>query len=399
MVTPSTHDAPRDHVPVRAGDAGRDVDRAWDWFAAERIAVAVAGGANTDLDDAHAILIHLHEKVPGSSATGLAIARGVPPDRLWSDDRFLASVWTMAANKLTDLRRAVTRRRAPRFRRPNGTGGDLDEWRRYPPHFRIVSANWAAWTGIDAPGSEVADDGPSPGTLVEGAEMVSISRQVVKGAIRGLRAPDVEVLDFAYARYSPILHGHRVDEALAAHLSATGSRNVTRDAARRRLTDARIRLEDAIVGTHRHALLHALRDGAEAPSSPHERAARSPQATSTNGGALRTALLAYLSLVGRRPREVVIDTVHATLIASTPPDGLPWPDRASLAGDLKAGLRALFVRHEAWSGAPFFAGVPRYPEPAVPVGGLGPTPVDVPGAGGAYRPGRVRRATAGVSWT
>ena len=105
---PGTHDAPRDPIaplprdseraqqpegltggspgtagtppaPARAPASpfGTSTQTAWDWFAAERIAIAVSGGAAADLDAAHAILIHLYEKVPTSQALATALERGV----------------------------------------------------------------------------------------------------------------------------------------------------------------------------------------------------------------------------------------------------------------------------------------------------------------------------------
>ena len=89
------HDAPPDPNARDANFALQPLSRPegtappspWDWFAAERIAVAVAGGAGADLDAAHAILIHLYEKVPTSQALASAIERGVSYENLWSDDQ------------------------------------------------------------------------------------------------------------------------------------------------------------------------------------------------------------------------------------------------------------------------------------------------------------------------
>jgi hypothetical protein len=311
---------------------------AWDWFAAERIAVAVAGRSSTDLDDAHAILIHLHERLPTSSALASAVDRGVPYDRLWQDDRFLAAVWTIAANKLTDLRRAAVRRRAPRFRRPNQPASGTEAWHRYPRHFRLVSADTLARPGPSLAGDEVEDGAAGPEAEVEAATSASLSREVLRSVLPQLRRPDAIVLDFAYFGYVPELHGGRVDEALAAHLSAHGARPVSRDAARRRLTDSRIRLEDAIVGAHRHGLMHLLR-------TDDRLNARGPNPGTSMD--VRTALVTYLSIVGTRPRDVVIDTAYATVIAASDPSRRVWEDRRSFMETLLPELRSLYRRYEA----------------------------------------------------
>ena len=337
--TPGAHGASRE-TPSVAERLGSAIDpvRAWDWFAAERIAVAVAGGASTDLDDAHAILIHLHERLPASSALASAVDRGVPYDRLWQDDRFLAAVWTIAANKLTDLRRAALRRRAPRFRRPNQPASGTEGWHRYPPYFRLVSADAPTRLGMPIAGTEVEDGAAGPESEVEAAELASISRDVLRSALPLLRRSDAAVLDFVYVHYAPELHGGRVDEALAAYLSAQGARPVSRDAARRRLADSRTRLEDAIVGAHRHGLLHLLRTDASLK-------ARGPHPDTAT--AVRTALVTYLSIVGTRPRDVVVETTHATVIASSDPSGIPWDDRRSFVETLLPELRSLYRRYEA----------------------------------------------------
>ncbi len=316
----------------------RGESTAWDWFAAERIAVAVAGRSSTDLDDAHAILIHLHERLPTSSALASAVDRGVPYDRLWQDDRFLAAVWTIAANKLTDLRRAAVRRRAPRFRRPNQPSSGTEGWHRYPPHFRLVSADTLARPGTSLAGDEVEDGAAGPEAEVEAATSASLSREVLRSVLPQLRRPDAIVLDFAYFGYVPELHGGRVDEALAAHLSAHGARPVSRDAARRRLTDSRIRLEDAIVGAHRHGLMHLLR-------TDDRLNARGPNPGTSMD--VRTALVTYLSIVGTRPRDVVIDTAYATVIAASDPSRRVWEDRRSFMETLLPELRSLYRRYEA----------------------------------------------------
>jgi hypothetical protein len=150
----------------------------------------------------------------------------------------------------------------------------------------------------------------------------------VREAIGRLRHADATVLNFVYRDYDGAVHGTRVDEALAAHLTSTSDRPVSRDAARRRLTDSRVRLEDTIVGAHRHHLLHL---------------------TTVHGARLgvgdRTALVAYLSMVGKRPRNVVIEAAYATATASTDPDRLPWSDRKSFVTTLCAEVRALFRLH------------------------------------------------------
>ena len=313
----------------------------WDWFAAERLAISVAGFSDDALDDVHTILIHLREKVPGSSVHRSALSRGVSNENLWHDAGFISGVRAIAANKLTDMRRAATRRRQPRFRRPNGPIVGPEVWRRYPPFFLIVSADTVAEREpLVSTGPEVPDtDQASPSDTVEQAESDQHARQIVGATLHGLRHSDVETLDFALLQYTPLVHGNRVDEALAAHLSQKGPRAITRDAARRRLTDARIRLEDAIVGQHREVLLGTLQ---HIPT--HEL-----------GHQLRSALLAYLTMVGTRPREVVMDTALQTLRATVDPNGLTWPDRPTLASAVGAGLRQLYARHQALLGEPFFA--------------------------------------------
>ena len=313
----------------------------WDWFAAERLAISVAGFSDDALDDVHTILIHLREKVPGSSVHRSALSRGVSNENLWHDAGFISGVRAIAANKLTDMRRAATRRRQPRFRRPNGPIVGPEVWRRYPPFFLIVSADTVAEREpLVLTGPEVPDtDQASPSDTVEQAESDQHARQIVGATLHGLRHSDIETLDFALLQYTPLVHGNRVDEALAAHLSQKGPRAITRDAARRRLTDARIRLEDAIVGQHREVLLGTLQ---HIPT--HEL-----------GHQLRSALLAYLTMVGTRPREVVMDNALQTIRATVDPDGLTWPDRPTLASAVGAGLRQLYARHQALWGEPFFA--------------------------------------------
>ena len=313
----------------------------WDWFAAERLAISVAGFSDDALDDVHTILIHLREKVPGSSIHRSAVSRGVSNENLWHDSGFISGVRAIAANKLTDMRRAATRRRQPRFRRPNGPIVGPEVWRRYPPFFLIVSADTVAdREPLVSTGPEIPDtDQASPSDTVEQDESDQHARQIVGATLRGLRHSDIETLDFALLQYTPLVHGNRVDEALAAHLSQKGPRAITRDAARRRLTDARMRLEDAIVGQHREVLLGTLQ---HIPT--HEL-----------GHQLRSALLAYLTMVGTRPREVVMDTALQTLRATVDPNGLTWPDRPTLASAVAAGLRQLYARHQALWGEPFFA--------------------------------------------
>lgn len=328
---------------ARQAASGTDTRQAveWDWFAAERLAISVAGSSDDALDDVHTILIHLRDKVPGSSVHRSALARGVSNENLWHDPGFISGVRAIAANKLTDIRRAATRRRQPRFRRPNGPIVGPEVWRRYPPFFLIVSADTVAEREpLVSTGPEIPDtDQASPSDTVEQAESEQHARQIVGATLRGLRHSDIETLDFALLQYTPLVHGNRVDEALAAHLSQKGPRAITRDAARRRLTDARIRLEDAIVGQHREVLLGTLQ---HIPT--HEL-----------GHQLRSALLAYLTMVGTRPREVVMDTALQTLRATVDPNGLTCPDRPTLASAVAAGLRQLYARHQALWGEPFFA--------------------------------------------
>jgi len=305
------------------------------------LAISVAGFSDDALDDVHTILIHLREKVPGSSIHRSAVSRGVSNENLWHDAGFISGVRAIAANKLTDMRRAATRRRQPRFRRPNGPIVGPEVWRRYPPFFIIVSADTVAEREpLVSAGPEIPDtDQASPSDTVEQDESDQHARQIVGATLRGLRHSDIETLDFALLLYTPLVHGNRVDEALAAHLSQKGPRAITRDAARRRLTDARIRLEDAIVGQHREVLLGTLQ---HIPT--HEL-----------GHQLRSALLAYLTMVGTRPREVVMDTALRTLRATVDPNGLTWPNRPTLASAVAAGLRQLYARHQALWGEPFFA--------------------------------------------
>ena len=182
-------------------------------------------------------------------------------------------------------------------------------------------------------------DRGTPSDEVEQAESEQHARQVVGATLRGLRPSDVETLDFALLQYTPLVHGNRVDEALAAHLSRKGPRTITRDAARRRLTDARIRFEDAIVGQHREVLLGTLRQ----------------MTTQETGYHLRSALLAYLAMVGTRPRAVVVDAMFQTLRATVDPSGRAWPNRPALVSAVATGLRQLYDRHQAIWGEPFFA--------------------------------------------
>ena len=352
------HDAPPDPNARDANFALQPLSRPegtappspWDWFAAERIAVAVAGGAGADLDAAHAILIHLYEKVPTSQALASAIERGVSYENLWSDDRFIAAVWTIAANKLTDLRRAALRRRSPKFRRPSSTNADPDGWLRYPPHFRLVSADTELRVLSEASGLEVADGATTPGDQVVAAEVATVSRAIVAEAITQMRRADAVVIGFVYVEFAPEVHGVRVDEALASHLSARSGRQVSRDAARRRLTDARIRLEDTIVALHRHPLLDLVThvpDGEE-PGGENARV----NGHSAISLAMRTALVTYLSIVGTRPREVVLEAAHIAVLNAVHPASTPWrkPPR-EFTGALLAHVRALFVRHQAQLGA------------------------------------------------
>ena len=313
----------------------------WDWLASERVALSVAGFSADALDDVHTMVIHLREKVPGSSVHRSALARGVASADLWHDTGFISGVRAIAANKLTDIRRARTRRRHPRFRRPNGPSVGPEGWRRYPPYFLIVSADAAGdgeTSATTAPEFPDTDRG-TPSDEVEQAESEQHARQVVGATLRGLRPSDVETLDFALLQYTPLVHGNRVDEALAAHLSRKGPRTITRDAARRRLTDARIRFEDAIVGQHREVLLGTLRQ----------------MTTQETGYHLRSALLAYLAIVGTRPREVVVDATFQTLRATVDPSGRAWPNRPALVSAVATGLRQLYDRHQANWGEPFFA--------------------------------------------
>ena len=111
-----------------------------------------------------------------------------------------------------------------------------------------------------------------------------------------------------------------------------------RDAARRRLTDSRIRLEDAIVGAHRHGLMHLLR-------TDDRLSARGPNPGTSMD--IRTALVTYLSIVGTRPRDVVIDTAYATVIAASDPSRRVWEDRRSFMETLLPELRSLYRRYEA----------------------------------------------------
>ena len=313
----------------------------WDWFAAERVAISVAGGSDNALDDVHTILIHLREKVPGSSVHRSALVRGVSSADLWHDTGFISGVRAIAANKLTDIRRAATRRRQPRFRRPNGPSVGPEVWRRYPPYFLIVSPDAVAEGEpqvMAAP--ELPDtDRVTSSRAVEQAESDHQARQVVRATLRGLRPSDVETLDFALLQYTPLIHENRVDEALAAHRSQKGSRTISRYAARRRLTDARIRLEDAIVGQHRQVLLGTLQQMTAQEIGYH----------------LRSALLAYLGMVGTRPREVVVDATFQTLRATVDPFGRAWPNRPALVSAVATGLRQLYDRHQALWGGPFFS--------------------------------------------
>jgi DNA-directed RNA polymerase specialized sigma24 family protein len=388
---PGTHDASHDlnaapspypRPPSAPGEATSSPSPAWDWLAAERIAVAVAGTASPDsFDYVHAILIHLFEKIPTSSALESALARGVTYERLWSDDRFLAAVWTIAMNKLTDERRAAVRRRSPRFRRPNGVhkpDAAALGWPRFPPYFRLVSAVTPALAGLDLPGAEVVDDSATPDAQVEAEEAATVSRHLVHEAMSQLHRADAVVIAFVYGTYTPDVHGRRVDEALAAHLSSLTHRPVTRDAARRRLTDARIRLEDAIVGAHRFALLDLVRglpDASSYSNSGEGNSGLTDQSKPTTANSLaghgservhaappdgaislpmRTALVAYLSMVGRRPRTVVVAATYATVLAATPAGQLPWRDRRDFVGSIVTELRALFVLHQAHLGESSF---------------------------------------------
>ena len=326
---------------------------AWNWFAAERIAVAVVGCSAADLDAAHAILIHLYEKVPTSRVVAAALDRGVSFEDLWQDDRFISAVWTIAANKLTDLRRAATRRRSPKFRRPSSAESDPDGWHRYPPHFRLVSADSSTSGGDDPPGSEVADDGSIPELHAVAAELATVSRAIVRRAIAQMRPTDAAVITFVYGEYIPEVHGPRVDEALATHLSARAVRPVSRDAARRRLSDARVRLEDTIVAAHRHALLDLVARLPDVPSPTPQQSVRGAPPRETGASislVTRTALVTYLSIVGTRPRDAVLEATYATVDQTLGLASTPWRDRREFAAMLLMHVRALFVRHETHLG-------------------------------------------------
>ena len=357
--SPGTAGTPPAPARAPASPFGTSTQTAWDWFAAERIAIAVSGGAAADLDAAHAILIHLYEKVPTSQALATALERGVSYENLWRDDRFIAAVWTIAANKLTDLRRAASRRRAPKFRRPSSLEPDPDGWHRYPPHFRLVSADADGWVGEDQPVFDVPDSATEVDALVDASELATVSRAIVTQAITRLRPADAVVIAFVYGEYASEVHGDRVDEALAEYLnascagvayqSARSVRPVSRDAARRRLTDARIRLEDTIVALHRHPLLDLVThvpDGEE-PGGENARV----NGHSAISLAMRTALVTYLSIVGTRPREVVLEAAHAAVLNAVHPASTPWRYPRDFVGALLAHVRALFVRHQAHLGA------------------------------------------------
>ena len=322
----------------------------WDWFAAEKVATSVAGVSADALDDVHTILIHLREKVPGSSVDVSALARGVSSADLWHDQGVISGVRAIAANKLTDVRRAAIRRRRPRLRRPDGPSVGPDVWRRYPPHFLIVSADAVAeGEPAAATAPELTDtDHVTPADAVEQAETDRQARHAIGATLRGLRPSDVETLDFAFLQHTPRVHGTGVDVALAAYLSEKGLRTITRDAAQRRLTDARIRLEDAIAGQHRQALLGTLQHVNTQDSGYH----------------LRSALLAYLAMVRTRRREVVVDTMFQTLRATVDPNGRAWPNRSDLVSAVATGLRDLYDRHQALWGAPFFAQPEKSAQPA-----------------------------------